>query len=543
MYKIRKIVVFLVVFAMVGALLGTSIAAGASEEEKIEITPGLMSGWFKQEKLDSTLRELLSTDMVHTWFWARTYGIALFLFTHPDVKLDLDKAWTFGDTSDKTLLLTALAAGEAPAMYFMGRFSGDPQGEIAQGFYADITDLVDQWKLKDYLAENRWALWKPAWVKGRVYGVPRWNFSTAGVMYRKAYFEEAGIFDAEGKPAPPSDWTWNDFEVISKKVRNPKKEIWAATLMPYWREFLFNSFGLPRVIPDTTGTYTWKSSLSIPEMMPLLEFVRGVAESGDFLTPPVGDRTQWHIGWADFQNTGRAAMCITSNTGGGFGRAIGSSDYLYGPSYNHPAKVPEDISFGEAMGIAPIPKGPQGVRIANMESVLWGFNPQLSEEELKAAFEFYTFNLEYTLPLCFKAWSLTAGQTELNITNAVLTVPLPGVDSVVTLVPEWGDVLNQMVKFPVKPSPGEYNMPVDLGDSYDALFGLIMQNPKVDLAKEAKTAANLVNQGVLDYKMEGQTVKDYQEYYQALDKFYKENFPDYYQEVFSDLFEKYYKVW
>lgn len=543
MYKIRKIVVFLLVFAMVGALLGTSIVLGSKEEEMTEIAPAVL--WFQKEQLDSTLRELLTPGkMVHTWFWARVYGMALFQFTHPDVKLNLDESWTAGDIGDKTLLLTALAAGEAPAYYWMGRITGDPQGEIAQGLYADITPFVDQWKWKDYLLENRWAAWKPAWVEGRCYGVPRAHIWHAGVLYRKAYFEEAGIFDAEGKAGPPFDWTWEDFEVISKKLRNSKKEIWAATLMPYWREFLFNSFGLPRVIPDKTGTYTWKSSLSIPEMMPMLEYVRRLAESGDFLTPPVSERRQWHIGWGDWLNTGRAAMCITSNTGGGYSRAISHSDYLPANAKTNPlAHVPEGVSFAESAGVAPIPKGPQGVRIANVGTVLWGFNPQLSEKELAAAWEYYSFWQEYGLPLCYQAFSLASGQTELVLANAVPFIPIPGVDDVSTLFPEWGNVHNKVTKFPAPVNPGSYNMPVNLSDSYDALFGLIIQDPGLDLAKEAKAAADLVSQGVLDYKMEGQTVKNYQDYYQALDEFYQENFPDYYQEVFKNLFEKYYKVW
>jgi len=92
-----------------------------------------------------------------------------------------------------------------------------------------------------------------------------------------------------------------------------------------------------------------------------------------------------------------------------------------------------------------------------------------------------------------------------------------------------------------------YGLPVQnaksLNDNTIRFVQAIITNPNVDVEKEAKKYADIANRTVLDYKIEGQTMDNFKNYYTAQNEFYKKNFPTYYQKVYKSLWENYLKVW
>lgn len=88
----------------------------------------------------------------------------------------------------KTKLSVAMASGECPDMYI--HWTGGPMADYAKSGYAqDITDLVDEYGLRDLYTE---ASLEQASIDGRIYAIPVKNNSIAVFFYDKAMWEEKG---------------------------------------------------------------------------------------------------------------------------------------------------------------------------------------------------------------------------------------------------------------------------------------------------------------------------------------------------------------
>ena len=75
------------------------------------------------------------------------------------------------------------------------------------------------------------------------------------------------------------------------------------------------------------------------------------------------------------------------------------------------------------------------------------------------------------------------------------------------------------------------------------LLQAAVTQPDADLQKLANKYAEHTNKTVLNYKIEDQTKENFKKYYTDLGNFYKKYYPEYYNKVFLNLLEKYYKIW
>lgn len=88
----------------------------------------------------------------------------------------------------KQKLSVAMSAGECPDIY--SHWTGGPMVEyINSGYAQDITDLVDEYGLKDLYSD---AAWSQATYDGKIYAIPIINDSVAVFFYDKSLWEEKG---------------------------------------------------------------------------------------------------------------------------------------------------------------------------------------------------------------------------------------------------------------------------------------------------------------------------------------------------------------
>ena len=118
-------------------------------------------------------------------------------------------------------LAVALSANRAPSYYVARNL---PQ-TIEQGMYADLTPLMAHWD--EFKNQPNNAIHEGV-VNGHIYTVASGELSALIIRYRKDWFREAGIFNEFGEPGPRSDWTWEDFRKIAKKLTDPSKIVTAG---------------------------------------------------------------------------------------------------------------------------------------------------------------------------------------------------------------------------------------------------------------------------------------------------------------------------
>ena len=123
-----------------------------------------------------------------------------------------------------TMLEAATQGGDMPDVFWM---HSDQIATYAQ--YDDILlNLSDKIEKSDKIdlnnyPENLVNIYKNE--AGDQLAIPK-DIDTCAVWYNKTMFDEAGI------PYPTSDWTWEDFREIAKKLTNPEKNQYGTSIKP-----------------------------------------------------------------------------------------------------------------------------------------------------------------------------------------------------------------------------------------------------------------------------------------------------------------------
>jgi len=506
---------------------------------------------------------ILSGETETVW---KYYQLALFEATHPKVKVKLStySGWKAEE------LLTGLAGGTAPSYYDITQEAG-PAGYIKQGLVADITDLVKNWDQTPYIQSHYGALWECCWDKGRCYGIPTVDPMIPciyGFLYRKDWCKEAGIFNGKGEGGPPLNWTIKEFREIFMKLTDPKKNRWGLTVGPVqWHWGLKNpAFQCMRApfgtqpwfwtVPDKSGKYTWRFDTS-PQVVESLEFLRDMI----WKDKSIITGAEYSGGEVNREFWGNRAGAYYFRNMDGIGKVFGAP-HVFSPT----------IPTEEILGFAPVPAGKYGLRLNTRRVSFNGFNPTLSKEELKAAFEYAdwirvgegaTISLEYslhnwrtigkTLPLELARttlpWQTLVSQTkEFPGSLRIRKVP-EGFPDILKMIPEGMlDATRVSLKIPAYTNffrATDLTVP-GLGKELAGLMSLyqaIASNPNVDIEKELKKTADMLNATVFNVKLENDR-EALKEYFQGLDNFYKEYYPDWWKsKEYKDLFENYYKCW
>jgi len=483
---------------------------------------------------------------------------AMFEKAYPNVKIQ-PVQWKMWGPKAGERLRAALAAGTAPSFYACVYSElGGPQGMINEGLMADITDLVNKWDQRDYIAR---VVWQAGWRGDRCYGIPHRLSSYLFIAYRKDWFKEAGIFNSKGMPAPEKDWNWSDFQEIAKKLTNPKVKHWGTALAAVPADgfrYISHSFGAPMMMPDKSGKYTWRAAFNLPVTARILEMYKNMVWKDK--TAITGG--SW--GFSDSRNAFRASQV---------GMSIYNLNDATGWLGLHRIE-PKEKAWEELVGIAPLPRGPEGVRVPVVVPFIFGINPTQTPEEIEATFNWMTYlfagpytaiehlilGYSYTHPEFAPGWikDRPTGWSNNRIPyridlGAIVYDPKTHKPVHYTMDPYQGlpddfrETIQLVESEPVKPVVNEYDMwepnVIAFNTALQAAISKVLTDPNADPKTELDKAANVANKTALNVKLKGVTTENMKNYYTALGDFYKKNFPKYYEEVYKELFEKYYKVW
>lgn len=515
-------------------LTGGSVSA---EERGIKVKLYRGSEWLDYNELEDNLGPRIegyldTGDNVAIYYIWPLLQALVFEYTHPDIRL-------VGRSSEPRTteeLFAQIAGGTAASFFGVG-----PEKILSfvdQGLLVDVTDFSKG--LEPY-KEVPSSVFEQVSIGGKIYALPSRYVYLNGISYRKDYFRDAGIFNKEGEPAPPENWTLTDFTSLAQKLTNPKKEIWGyqAYGENEFREF----YGEPLVMPDKSGKYTWEAAFNIPEAMRSWEFVKDLMWNKKCLL--VNDAYRAHI-----QNwfTGRVAMDTWMC-------------YATGWYYKETTEFGPDFDVRKNLGIAPLPSGPEKIMGKGMRNTYYAINAVQTKEEIEATKEWIRWNLNGLTPEMYARLALWQRPVEgkeragndLIECRTVLFPPLwsyPKIEG----IPWWRDALPEeyisamdtAMAVPLLPSAMSYGVPFPESDVTDVLkpvFEAVVTDPKCDIEKELNRAAELANNTILNYRDENATMEKLKSYYTAIGDFYKENYPDYYNKWFELLKEKYYKVW
>jgi len=556
--KLRKYVATIALASLAVCLLATVAFSQAKILQGPPLNQFKQKPWDKRDviiKVRGTgynVYDNLNQEAVQKWFTANNlwgprlaYVVTYFHLTHPNVKV-VGIDWNMWGAEAGQRLMAGIASGHVPSMYY---YNG--MGNVAtcaeKGLVADITDIIltkhkDWWEsLPEYLRKNYM-------YKGRIYVLPNdqsSNWPGDIIRYRRDYFQEAGIFNAAGEPDPNYNWTWDDFRDIAKKLTDPKKNRWGTTLEATGSRNTFEkicqTFGVPVLIPDKSGKYTWRAGFDTEETMntAFKLYHDLVFEDKSAL---VSVEYDW-IGTRNEYLSGRVGMLY-------FPYSHTTQRALSYPHRLDPVKITTDID-----GVAPWPKGPYGTRKFNESAFCngdMGFDPTLSKEQLEAIVDWHLmwrFGLgKYinTVTRYINEGSPNDGLTD-RLGGLTRMTRLPeGIPSIDELMPAGYVKCKEFLHAqPIPPTRSNYN--IALIDAAGFLSGIhnavqaAITNPDWNkVVKSIKSSAKQVNASVLNNKTG--TKEDLKAYFVELNKYYKDNYPTYYEKMFKSLWEKYYKL-
>jgi ABC-type glycerol-3-phosphate transport system substrate-binding protein len=433
----------------------------------------------------------------------------------------------------KAILAASLHSGTAPAVYVARDLPGTAEG----GLFADITHLIEEWD-QAHLQPATGVAW--GYINGSNYVVAGPDLGSMVIMYRKDWFREAGIFNEFGQPGPPTDWTWDDFKRIARQLSDPENNRWGYADEPGGFGWAVAN-GFMYYIPDRSGEFTWRFNDRDPRLLVMLRKVREMKFEDESV------QTTTTMSWGDWHNefdASRAAMIRTF------------SPLLPSEALNSPHKFGSDKPYVETVGMALPPTGVGGMRDLMPDANVFGFNPKLSEQELRLAFEWvksvlygegYAYRMRATLD---KARIYGRGDTiyrEMLISpyRPDFEIDLPkDLDEV--FPPDYIRTYDAIKGAPAPPLPRGFGLTEPAGEEYmqaiRAMFSAALADQDADLDAIVASTAKKVNQNTLNFK-DAEDREKLKAYYTALDEYYAENFPEFHATVWQTLLRDYYKVW
>ncbi len=458
------------------------------------------------------------------------YNRALFELEHPRVRVEFI-AFDMWSPYFKSVLAVSLSAHRAPSVYI----ARDLPQTIYQGMYADITDLLRNWKQRDRQPEGSV---REGTVNGRTYTIAGNEIGGTLVRYRKDWFREAGIFNEHGEPGPRSDWTWPEFRRICRRLTNPAKKRWGFA--GETRDMFFNeAHGLRLFIPDRGGRRTWRFNEEDPRLLESLVNIRGMVRDDESVATSVSmGWTEWH---GEF-NGGRAAMISSF------------SPHIPAQSVTQPHLFGKDKPFRDTVGMALPPRGPGGLTGFRALTNNFGFDPTLNREELQAAFDwtasyYYgsvfanniraTMQQDRALGKSSEAYSRLLSST-YTPEEQLLDRPLSEV-----FPPDYLRTYDRIRRFPAPPLPREFGLEEpptqEFNDAVKAMYSEAIFSKTADLRALVRKTGELVNRTMLNFRTEGDREK-LRRFHAALGQFYRRHYPEFYRDQWPGLYERFYRV-
>jgi len=479
---------------------------------------------------------------------AKMYSLALFSLEHPGVKFEEGVRAT-----DPSAVMAALAAGTCTSYFYISG-AGGPSAWKELGAIADITDLVNNWDQAPHLKKTVPSIWNSLWIDGRCYGIPKVSVDLINIRFRKDWFKEAGIFNKKGEPRPEDNWTYTDLRKIAVKLTDVKKNRWGIAWTPVtWDAaqlayVISASFGVLEpwgwFIPDKSGKYTWRFGVT-PQLIDTYRYLHDLRWKYKCMLSDPASTYPWIVD-GDF-SSGRVGITRSFATDMFASVVKGTSPF-------DPKRTLE-----QDVGWTSLPIGEKtGLRPSTLSSGIFGFNASLSKKEIKAAFDYFDWNYYgkgATIDLMtyrdrYRVLGKEAYPSDLVTRIADIKEIPQGLPKFSDIIPkEYLDLYAKDKMTPAKPQPQQFGLKYTMigmpgGEMlYTHAFNQkIVSEENLDIKTELEKIANLVNRDVFNYKIEGDKEK-FQRYYAAVEKFYKENYPAFYEsDMFKETWEKYYKV-
>ena len=192
------------------------------------------------------------------------------------------------------------------------------------------------------------------------------------VLYRRDLFDEFKV------PYPTNDWTWNDMLTACRKITHPNRGIYGIYFSRgkheswWWMSFLWSAGGRA-VVYDHTNHH-WKAVFDSPQAALALDFYNRLCTE-----PWTDERGRRHRGYAyrdpDWGTAG--AKWARGEIGMMFA-------YIDQKIFQ---KINPDVT-----GMVPVPRGPTGLRGAELNSMMMGLFAGIREPAVRdAAWEYMRF--------------------------------------------------------------------------------------------------------------------------------------------------------
>lgn len=577
----KKLIKLLVILLTISLVLGLTESLALATEAKKELTPYEWSRLKWKEKIEA--KNIVIRDCLWTKLWMEEknlptdvtgvrekihsgdtstpvawYNVALFGTAYPNVYIEARSfPGLYWAPEALPNLVAAMAGGDAPSLYYLV----DASRAINLGLGADITDLIKGWDQIPLIEERNPGLFKKkVLIQGRYYGLLSPGTVSRSIVYRTDKFKKAGIFNEKGEPGPPKDWTWTDFRDLCKKLTNAKEKEWgyAHFSTANWADIdlisYITSYGYPITaltanevwgIPDTSGKFTWKFGY-IPQLANGIKFLNDMLyqDKSMFLTDNITSEIR----------SGRIAMKFS---------AAAREPFIDG--WGKPNAYDPVISTKDLLRVSQTPTSSYGIRVNTVDSNFLMFNPTLSKEQLKAAFEWAKWNLygkgfelrmnvtidRFQAGLRPSPWTvyefetmpykppIVEGYEEMK--NVMMSTVSEGYES-------WQRVRKAEAELPSIPSPIEYGLTMAPNAHtfiLNAVEGLLsdpnadMETIKIELGK----AGERVNPKYFNFKIENDKEK-FKAWVTAVDEFYSKYYPKWHEsEEYKEQLEEYWKVW
>jgi multiple sugar transport system permease protein len=288
-----------------------------------------------------------------------------FMELHPDIKVEGFKGMAAPGLEQDVGPLMAMAGGVAPDVLYVNFRISDSY--IQQRFLYPLDEYVAKWAKEENLNERiHPAVWPVIKREGHVWAIP-YGTLVMVLAYRKDLYRDAGL----DPNRPPQNW--DELFEYAKALTRPEKGQYGISLYAgqqaswYFIDYLWSA-GSDAVRQDASGQ--WHAVFNDAGAVTALKFYqkllraqwmrdgrsyRGVAYRG------VEDWTKWNLG-----QIGMNFMYL-------------SDDLM--------ANVNPNL-----VGIAPVPKGPTGLRGSELNCTMFGINATVKDKRKRdAAWEYIRF--------------------------------------------------------------------------------------------------------------------------------------------------------
>jgi multiple sugar transport system permease protein len=288
-----------------------------------------------------------------------------FMDLHPDIKVEGFRGLNVPGLDMEVGPLMAMAGGVAPDVLYVNFRISDSY--IQQQFLYPLDDYVAEWAKKEDLSKRiHPAVWQVIRRDGHIWAIPNSTLVMA-LVYRKDLFREAGL----DPDRPPRNW--DELLQYAERLTVPERGQYGIALYGgpqaswYFLNFLYSAGG-QAVRRDPDGQ--WRAVFDDRAAVAALQFYQKLM------------RTKWKRGGKDYQGVAyRSTEVYTKWNLGQIGM-----DFMY-LSDDLMANVNPNL-----VGIAPVPKGPAGLRGSELNCTMYGINSTVRDKRVRdAAWEYIRF--------------------------------------------------------------------------------------------------------------------------------------------------------